>query len=65
MECSLKNLGYVTPPKKENPQTLAFKSELVIKALSFNLQDPHSVPSSASDLGQVISFFPALILFLK
>lgn len=43
----------------------AFKSEFVIKALSFDLQDLHSAPSSADDPRQAILFFSALILYLK
>jgi len=46
-------------------QMSAFKSEFVIKALSFDLQDLHSAPSSADDPRQAISFFSALILYLK
>lgn len=53
------------PEKKNHMQTLTFRSELAIKAQSSDLQDLHSVPSSASDFGQVISFFSALILYLK
>ena len=53
------------PPPQSHVQMLSFRSELAIKALSLDLQDLHSVPSSASDLRQVISIFSALMLYLK